>query len=207
MGVAIGARGATASSEAADVVLTVDRLDRLGDAIAIARRAHGIARQSVVAGIAMSLAAMGLAAFGLLPPAWGALLQEVIDVSVIVNALRVLRVPAGSARVDAREEALVHQFSGEHRTLRPDLDLLRVAADQIGTTTPDKALATVRAVHRLLVDDLLPHEQAEDEVLYPVFARVIGGTDPTGTMSRAHVEIAHLVRRLGRLLDETDAPR
>jgi len=204
VGVAIGARGATASSEAADVVLTVDRLDRLGDAIAIARRAHGIARQSVVAGIAMSFAAMGLAAFGLLPPAWGALLQEVIDVSVIVNALRVLRVPAGSARVDAREEALVHQFSGEHRTLRPDLDLLRVAADQIGTTTPEKALATVREVHRFLVDDLLPHEQAEDEVLYPVFARVIGGTDPTGTMSRAHVEIAHLVRRLGRLLDETD---
>ena len=43
VGVAIGARGATASSEAADVVLTVDRLDRLGEASCIARRSRRIA--------------------------------------------------------------------------------------------------------------------------------------------------------------------
>ena len=204
VGVAIGARGATASSEAADVVLTVDRLDRLAEAIGIARGAHRIARQSVVVGIGLSLGAMVVAAVGLLPPTWGALLQEVIDVSVILNALRVLRVPGGSPRVDAHEEALVHQFSGEHRALRPDLERLRTAADQIGTAPPAEALAAVRAAHRFLIDDLLPHEEAEDAVLYPVFARVLGGTDPTGTMSRAHVEIAHLVRRLGRLLDEVD---
>jgi P-type E1-E2 ATPase len=47
VGVAIGARGATASSEAADVVLTVDLLDRLGEAVVIARRAMRIAAQSV----------------------------------------------------------------------------------------------------------------------------------------------------------------
>ena len=204
VGVAIGARGATASSEAADVVLTVDRLDRLGDAIAIARRSRDIARQSALAGIGLSLVAMGVAAFGYLPPAWGALLQELIDVAVILNALRVLQVPGSETRVNAAEEALVHQFSGEHRTLRPDLDRLRVAADQIGVVAPDRALALVREVHRFLVEDLLPHEEAEDAILYPVFARVLGGHDPTGTMSRAHVEIAHLVRRIGRLLDEAD---
>ncbi len=204
VGVAIGARGATASSEAADVVLTVDRLDRLGDAIAIARRSRDIARQSALAGMGLSLVAMGVAALGYLPPAWGALLQELIDVAVILNALRVLQVPGSETRVNAAEEALVHQFSGEHRTLRPDLDRLRVAADQIGVVAPDRALALVRQVHRFLVEDLLPHEEAEDAILYPVFARVLGGHDPTGTMSRAHVEIAHLVRRIGRLLDEAD---
>ncbi len=91
VGVAVGARGATASSEAADVVLTVDRLDRLGEAIVIARRSRRIALQSVVVGIGLSLAAMVVAAFGYLPPVWGAVLQEVIDVAVILNALRALR--------------------------------------------------------------------------------------------------------------------
>lgn len=91
VGVAMGARGATASSEAADVVLLVDRLDRLAVAMAIARRARGIAVQSVVVGMGLSLVAMGIAAVGFLPPAPGALLQEGIDIAVIVNALRVLQ--------------------------------------------------------------------------------------------------------------------
>ena len=91
VGVAMGARGATASSEAADAVLTVDRIDRLGETRVIAARTRRIALQSVLVGMAMSLAAMGVAAVGLLPAVWGALLQEGIDVAVIVNALRVLR--------------------------------------------------------------------------------------------------------------------
>ena len=91
VGVALGARGATASSEAADVVLVVDRLDRLADALAIARRARRIARQSVVGGMGLSLAAMAVAAWGLLTPTVGAVLQEGIDVLAILNALRVVR--------------------------------------------------------------------------------------------------------------------
>jgi soluble P-type ATPase len=204
VGVAIGARGSTASSEASDVVLTVDRLDRLGEAVLIARRTRRIARQSVVAGIGLSLVAMVVAAFGYLPPAWGALAQEVIDVAVIVNALRVLRTPRGQVRIGPEEEGLVGRFTDEHRTLRPDLDRLRQAADRLGVDPADDALAAVHAAHRFLVDELLPHEEAEDAELYPVFDRVLGGRDPTGTMSRAHTEIAHHVRRLGRLLDETD---
>jgi heavy metal translocating P-type ATPase len=90
VGVAMGARGATASAEAADVVITVDRLDRLAEALAIARRSRAIAVQSVTAGMALSLAAMAVAAAGLLPPVAGALLQEAIDVAVILNALRAL---------------------------------------------------------------------------------------------------------------------
>jgi heavy metal translocating P-type ATPase len=91
VGVAMGARGATASSEAADVVLLVDRLDRLALAMGIARRSRGIAVQSVVAGMGLSLIAMAIAAAGWLPPAPGALLQEGIDIAVILNALRALQ--------------------------------------------------------------------------------------------------------------------
>ncbi len=90
VGVAIGARGATASSEAADVVLVVDRLDRIGEAVVIARRSRRIALESILAGMGMSVVAMGVAALGYLPAVWGALLQEAIDVAVILNALRVL---------------------------------------------------------------------------------------------------------------------
>ncbi len=206
VGVAVGARGSTASSEAADVVLTVDRLDRLADGITIAVRSGSIARQSVVAGMAMSLLAMGAASLGLLPPGWGALLQEAIDVAVILNALRAL-VP-GRTRTRHLDESgaeLARRFSAEHRALRPDLDQIRRAADDLGVIPSDEAVAEVRRVHRFLTEELLPHEEAEDRALYPVVAEVLGGTDPTGSMSRTHVEIAHHVRRLGHLLDQLAA--
>jgi P-type E1-E2 ATPase len=91
VGVAMGAAGATASAEAADAVIVVDRLDRLAEAMRLSRRALRIARQSVLAGMGLSLAAMAVAAAGHLPPLAGALLQEGIDVAVILNALRALR--------------------------------------------------------------------------------------------------------------------
>jgi heavy metal translocating P-type ATPase len=91
LGIAMGVAGATVSSETADAVITVDRVDRVADALHIGRRALHIARQSVLAGMGLSLAAMGAAALGYLPPVAGALLQEVIDLTVILNALRALR--------------------------------------------------------------------------------------------------------------------
>jgi len=91
MGIAMGAAGATVSSETADAVITVDRVDRVADALHCGRRAMFIARQSVLAGMGLSLAAMGVAALGYLPPVAGALFQEVIDLAVILNALRALR--------------------------------------------------------------------------------------------------------------------
>ncbi|WP_244474781.1 MULTISPECIES: heavy metal translocating P-type ATPase [unclassified Rhizobium] len=91
VGVAISVRGSAASSEAADAVLLADDLGRLPLACTIARRSRRIARQSAGAGVALSGAAMVCAAVGLLSPVQGALLQEVIDVAVILNALRALR--------------------------------------------------------------------------------------------------------------------
>jgi heavy metal translocating P-type ATPase len=93
VGVAMGAKGAAASAEAADVVLLVDRLDRIVPAIEIARRARFIALESVYIGIGLSTIGMIAAALGYLTPVEGALLQEAIDVAVILNALRVLRDP------------------------------------------------------------------------------------------------------------------
>ncbi|TPE53679.1 heavy metal translocating P-type ATPase [Amaricoccus solimangrovi] len=96
VGVAMGARGAAASAEAADVVLLVDRVDRLGPGIHIARRARAIALESVAAGIGLSVLGMLAAALGYLTPVQGALLQEAIDVATILNALRALAIrPAG----------------------------------------------------------------------------------------------------------------
>ena len=92
IGVAMGARGAAASAEAADVVLLVDHLDRLLPGIEIAQRSRRIALESVAAGIGLSVAGMIAAALGYLTPVQGALLQEVIDVAVILNALRALRI-------------------------------------------------------------------------------------------------------------------
>ena len=105
VGVAMGARGAAASAEAADVVLLVDRLDRLLAGILVARGARRIAVQSVVAGIGLSVAGMVAAAFGYLTPVQGAVLQEVIDVAVILNALRALRIePGRTAKMAGRDD-------------------------------------------------------------------------------------------------------
>jgi heavy metal translocating P-type ATPase len=91
LGIAMGAAGATVSSQTADAVITVDRVDRVADAVHTGRRALFIARQSVLAGMGLSLIAMVVAALGYLPPVAGALTQEGIDLAVILNALRALR--------------------------------------------------------------------------------------------------------------------
>ncbi|WP_457089865.1 heavy metal translocating P-type ATPase [Microvirga sp. P5_D2] len=90
LGVAMGAKGAAASAEAADVVLLVDRLDKIPAAIEVARRSRHIALQSVYAGIGLSVVGMIVAGLGYLTPVQGALIQEAIDVAVILNALRAL---------------------------------------------------------------------------------------------------------------------
>jgi heavy metal translocating P-type ATPase len=201
VGVAMGARGATASSEAADVVLVVDHLDRLAEGIEVARRSRRIALESVLAGMGLSLAAMVVAAAGLLVPVAGAVVQEAIDVAVIANALRAL----GAGRTRRRRPAagsvvLGQRFRAEHRELLGVLDRVRDVADGLDRLPPRLALAEATAVHRFLVDRLLPHEEAEDRLLYPLVAELLGGEDPTAPMSRAHAEIAHLTRLLGGVL-------
>ncbi|GAA4206058.1 heavy metal translocating P-type ATPase [Microbispora amethystogenes] len=198
VGVAMGARGSTASSEAADVVLVTDRVDRLADAMEIAVRTRRIAVQSAAGGMALSLAAMVAALLGLLPPAAGALLQEGIDVVVIVNALRaVLPRPGAGPVLEPATEDLIRRFAAEHDDLADVLDAVRDAASLLTVEHGPRVLDAVREVDRLLTERLLPHEYAEEHELYPALAGPLGGREATATMSRAHSEIDRLARRIG----------
>ena len=89
VGVAMGAHGTAVSAEAADVVLLVDDIARLGDAMAISRRMRRIALQSIGVGLGVSFALMVVASLGYITPAAGAVMQEALDAAVILNALRV----------------------------------------------------------------------------------------------------------------------
>ena len=91
VGIAMGSRGASASSEAADVVIIADRLDRVAEALVIAQRARRIAMESIIAGMGLSGLAMIAAMLGWLQPVPAALIQEMIDAAFILNALRALR--------------------------------------------------------------------------------------------------------------------
>ena len=97
VGIALAAHGGGITAEAADVIVLVDSLDRVGDVMAIARRTMRIARQSIWVGLGLSGAAMIVAAFGGLAPIAGAVLQEVIDVAVILNAVRTSAAPLARA--------------------------------------------------------------------------------------------------------------
>jgi heavy metal translocating P-type ATPase len=207
VGVALAARGTTASAEAADVVLTVDRIDALADAILIARRARRIAFLAVGLGMGLSLAAMAVAAAGLLVPAVGAVLQEGIDVTSMLVALTAL-VPTRShtAALSPAEIATARALYDQHRAVAPLVDQVRGVADALSTADGDRAAAvrSVRTLVEQLENRLLPHERAEDTELLPIVARAMGGTDPTGAFSRTHSEIAHYVSRLRRILTDLE---
>lgn len=206
VGVAMGARGATASSEAADIVLTTDRLDRLADAMDTARWSRRIAVQSAVVGMGLSLLAMSIAALGFLAPAAGALLQEAIDVAVILNALRALRGdPRTRMEVPAGTERMLHQFATEHDELRDALGQIRDSADRLVAGADAAALQSVVAAYALLTERILPHERAEETELYPALAGPLHSGEATATMSRTHAEIQRLSDRIGTHLELAQA--
>ena len=91
VGVALGARGSTAASESADVVIMKDRFGDVATAVALSRRAFKIATQSIVVGLGLSTVLMLVFATGRFSPVAGAITQEAVDVLVIFNALRAHR--------------------------------------------------------------------------------------------------------------------
>lgn len=88
VGIALGARGSTAASESADMVIMLDDISRVAVGLQLAKRTFAIARQSILVGIGLSLILMAIFATGKFPPLAGAIVQEVVDVVVIFNALR-----------------------------------------------------------------------------------------------------------------------
>jgi heavy metal translocating P-type ATPase len=198
VGVAMGARGAAAAAESAQVVLLVDRLDRLAFAVRIAQQSKRIALQSVAGGMGLSIAAMLVAAVGYLPPVAGALLQELIDVAVIANALRVLRLgPARSSQSMSAND--LDKLKEEHVRLLPIIDRLGWLADQAGSLPAPVMRDELVSLNASLRSRILPHESSDDAELYPRVARLIGGEDPMASMSSTHREIYRLSRILDRL--------
>jgi soluble P-type ATPase/iron-sulfur cluster repair protein YtfE (RIC family) len=205
VGVAMGARGATASSEAADVVLVVDRLDRVAEALRIARRSRGIALQSVLVGMGLAFGGMLLGAVGLLKPVGGALLQEAIDVAVILNALRALRGDKQSRQMRGPGSHVGDRFRAEHREFAPELARIRAVADRLDVVEAAEAGHELEQIRWFLLDRLPRHEQEEEAAVYPVVAKLVGGEDPMGSMERAHMEIDHLARVFAHLLEDLPA--
>ncbi|MGY3238896.1 MULTISPECIES: heavy metal translocating P-type ATPase [unclassified Bradyrhizobium] len=198
IGIALGARGASASSEAADVVILTDRLDRVGEAIIIAQRAWRIALQSIIVGMGLSTGAMVAATVGWLGPVPAAIAQEVIDVAVILNALRALTPAHGSTgrRISAEQGLALHH---DHQTLFRDLDRLRKIADAIDDATPDTAAGLIEEAHRLVQGSVVKHEREDERSVYPKIAGVLRERHGLSAMSRAHREILHLARLLARI--------
>ena len=90
VGIAMGAKGSTAASESADVVIMHDDLAKVAEALRVGKRTVRIAVESIWIGIFLSVALMVLAAAGNIPAVAGALSQEVVDLAAILNALRAL---------------------------------------------------------------------------------------------------------------------
>lgn len=201
VGIAMGARGSPAAAEAAHVILLADRLDRLAFAVRIAQGTRRIALQSVMAGMGLSLAAMIVAAFGYLPPLAGALLQEGIDVATILNALRVLRLERRRAGEGISAEQAQH-LHDEHIQLQPVLDRINTLARQTHALSPEQLERELENLLSALRNILLPHERHDEADVYPLVARLIGGTDPLAPMSHTHREIQRLIRALERMAED-----
>lgn len=199
VGIAMGARGATASSEAADVVILVDRLDRVAEAVKIARRTHGIARQSIVAGMALSGVAMAAAALGWLTPVAAAITQEGIDVLVILNAMRALW--SGEAALQRGPAISPEALRHDHQALEQGLNRLREIADALDDAQGERAVSLVTEANAIVQQAVAPHEREDESALYPKLSTRFPDLSGLAAMSRAHREIQHLARLLVRLSD------
>lgn len=205
VGVAMGARGATSSSEAADVVLVVDRLDRLAEAMRLAQRSRRIAAQSAFLGMGLALVAMVAATFGLFGPVAGAILQEAIDVLAILSALRALRDGSGWGAQVRLPGELSARLKAEHDELMPKLADIGRLADRLGNLGSVAALAELQRIDDFVQDKVLPHEQQDDREIYPVLSKLIGGEDPMAAMSLTHGEIFKLAGTLHRMVEDLSA--
>jgi heavy metal translocating P-type ATPase len=201
VGIALGARGASASSEAADVVILTDRLDRVGEAIVIAQRARRIAIESIVAGMGLSLLAMAAATVGWLAPVPAAIIQEVIDVTVILNALRALTPGFGHAGAHiSREEG--RELHRDHLALIKQLDRLRAIVDALDDATPETGARLITEANRLVQEQVVVHERDDEGNIYPRLAKILQENHSLSAMSRAHREILHLARLLARIAED-----
>ncbi|TAL91214.1 MAG: heavy metal translocating P-type ATPase [Rhodanobacter sp.] len=155
--------------------------------------------QSIVVGMGLSLLAMLAAAMGQLPPLAGAIVQEVIDVAVIANALRAIGAGRGATVPPALGAGALARIEREHAALAPLLARTHELAHRLHGLADDTALSELAPLITQLQHDLLPHEHSDEAELYPELAAKLGGDDPLAALSQSHREIFRLVRLLQRM--------
>ena len=183
------------------MIIVADRVDRVGEAIVIARRARRIAMESIVVGMGLSILAMLAAALGWLLPVPAAIVQEVIDVAVIVNALRAAGPGRGHAR-PALAAATGHELRDNHVMLSHSLDRLRAIADGLDDCAPDQAASLILEANDVVQSRVVTHERDDEGSVYPKLAKALRDRLGLSAMSRAHREILHLARLLARLVED-----
>jgi P-type E1-E2 ATPase len=99
VGIAMGAKGATAAGDAASAVILKDSLEKVAHAVSISRHTLRVAYAAIWIGIGLSIGLMLVASTGAIPAVAGALTQEFVDLAAILYALRALTGPA--VRLDA----------------------------------------------------------------------------------------------------------
>lgn len=200
VGIAMGVRGASAASQAADVVILVDRIDRVAEAVSIARRTHRIALQSMIVGLALSGAAMIAAASGYLSPVQGALTQEAIDVAVILNALRTL-LPGAGRRGAALPGARLVSLKAAHQDLDAALGRLSGLADALDTADSKDEEDKLTDALRIVSEVVLEHELSDDTGVFPQVRPFLVDDRDLAAMGRTHEEIRRMSRRLQDVAD------
>ncbi|HEU0145969.1 MAG TPA: heavy metal translocating P-type ATPase, partial [Bradyrhizobium sp.] len=140
-------------------------------------------------------------ALGWLQPVPAALVQEAIDVAVILNALRALwparHRSAGHITAEDRRE-LRH----DHHSLIRSLDRLRAIVDALDDTVPENCVVLIAEANRLVQEQVVAHERDDEGAVYPRLAKLLHESHGLSAMSRAHREILHLARLLGRVVED-----
>jgi Hemerythrin HHE cation binding domain len=149
----------------------------------------------------LSMLAMLAASFGWLLPVPAAIVQEVIDVAVILNALRALA-PArgyGGRRMTVADG---HELHRSHQALIGSLDRLRSIVDGLDDATPEGCAALIAEANRLVQEEVVIHERDDEGSVYPRLAGILRESHSLSAMSRAHREILHLAHLLSRVTED-----
>jgi hypothetical protein len=137
---------------------------------------------------------------GYLPPIAGALTQEIIDVAVILNALRALT-PGWTSHRHKMPAMADTALRLDHVRPEAALDHLREIADALDHSDPEHAAMLIREADKIVAEQIVEHERNDESAVYPQVAKFLADRHGLGAMSRAHREIIHLARLLRKLVD------
>jgi hypothetical protein len=197
VGIAMGARGATVSSEAAEVVILVDRVDRVAEAVKIGRRTYAIARQSIAAGMALSAGGDGGGGVWLAYPGGGGGRpgrdRRRCDSECFTGAF------VGQTVGSERPGATARNALARSSALEQGLNHLREIADALDDAQGKRAVSLVTEANAIVQREVVKHEREDEATLYPRLSKKLADTSGLAAMSRAHREIQHLARLLLRL--------